>query len=420
MKKLFVFLFVVGLIFSVASPLVAGGIVNKQNFSVEYLRTFSRNAATDAADAVAYNPAGVMKMEDGGYVDLGVFHAPKVYSNTIGGTKYKADEPSAIPGLFGLYRQDRWAAFAAFTVPAGGGKVAYEEGNATTMAIGQAFMAGANLTLTGLGVPAMFHYNTIKNQSLEADSFYYGYTAGGAYAVNDMVSVSLGVRYIDAHKEAKGLVIISAPANPLGITDQTASIEYEETASGWGGFVGVNIAPTDELNIGIRYETKTELDFETKVNTDDLGMLTDGAKEREDLPGLLGLGAAYTITPKVKVDASITYYMEKNASWEDDRLKDAGNSYDLAIALEYAFSPKLKGSAGYMYTQTGIGPDDMLPEAPELDAQTVCGGVVYEAIPGLNLNFALANTFYKSETRSDGIKLDKDVTGFGFGIQYKF
>lgn len=426
MKRLFTFLFVVGLIFSATSPLIAGGIVNKQNFSVEYLRTFSRNAATDAADAAAYNPAGVMKMEDGGYVDLGVFHAPKEYSNTIEGTEYKADEPSAIPGLFGLYRQDRWAAFAAFTIPAGGGKVAYEEGNATTFSQGSLLMAGANFALTQApySLPALTYYDSIKNQELEANSIYYGYTVGGAYELNDMVSVSLGVRYIDAQKEAKASITISpsalGAAPPFNLTDRAFDIDYEETASGWGGFVGVNIAPTDELNIGIRYETKTELDFETKVNTDDTGMLTDGAKEREDLPGLLGLGAAYTITPKVKVDASITYYLEKNANWEDDRLKDAGNSYDLAIALEYAFSSKLKGSVGYMYTQTGIDPDDMLPEAPELDAQTVCGGVVYEAIPGLNLNFALMNTFYKSETRSDGIKLDKDITGFGFGIQYKF
>jgi len=107
-------------------------------------------------------------------------------------------------------------------------------------------------------------------------------------------------------------------------------------------------------------------------------------------------------------------------NWEDDRLKDAGNSYDLGIALTYTFNPKLKGSVGYMYTQTGIDPDDMLPEAPELDAQTVCGGVVYAATPDLNLNFALEHTFYKKETRSDGIVLDKDITGFAFGIQYKF
>lgn len=70
MKKLFTLLFVGGLIFSTASPLIAGGVDNKHNFSAEYIRTLNRNAATDSADAVAYNPAGVVKMEDGLYVSL--------------------------------------------------------------------------------------------------------------------------------------------------------------------------------------------------------------------------------------------------------------------------------------------------------------------------------------------------------------
>ncbi|UCF55710.1 MAG: long-chain fatty acid transport protein, partial [Deltaproteobacteria bacterium] len=65
MKKLVTFLFVVGFIFSASSSLFAGGIDTKSNLSAEYIRTLNRNAATDSADAVVYNPAGVMKMEDG-------------------------------------------------------------------------------------------------------------------------------------------------------------------------------------------------------------------------------------------------------------------------------------------------------------------------------------------------------------------
>lgn len=407
MKKLVIFVFAVSLIFFGASVLFAGGIDNKQNFSAEYLRTFSRNAATDAADATVYNPAGVMKMENGVYVNLGIFHALKDYSNTIGGTEYESDAPSTIPGLFGLYKTDKWAAFAAFTIPAGGGKVEYNEGDATTFAIAQ-------------GLLALPVFSTINNQELEADSYYYGYTLGGAYALNDMVSVSLGARYIDAEKEGKGSATVSNPAPAT-----TFAIDYEETADGWGGFVGVNIAPTTDLNIGIRYETKTKLDFETKVNKDDVGLFAQGEKLRRDLPGLLGLGVGYTITPKVRVEASYTYYFEKSATWEDrasttrDESK-GGNSYDLAVALTYTFSPKLKGSVGYMLTNTGISPDEMLPEAPELDAQTVCGGLLYEVIPDLNLNFALMHSFYEKETTSSGIVYEKAITGFGFGIQYKF
>ncbi len=389
MKKLLVFLCVAGFIVSLASPLMAGGIVNKQNLSAEYLRTFSRNAATDAADATVFNPAGVMKMEDGFYGNLGIFYAFKDYNNEIGGTDYDSDEPSIVPGLFALYKQDKWAGFFAVTIPGGGGKVDYKNGSATTLA------------LTGGLFPS----------SLVAESIYYGYTVGGAYAINDMVSVAAGLRYVDANKEITAKLF---PGIPPVLT-----VDYEQTADGWGGFLGVNYTPREDLNIGFRYETATKLDFKTKENIDDLGAITDGAMEREDLPGLIGLGAAYKIKPNLKLDLSFTYYLEKSAKWEG-RLEDEGNSWDLAIAAEYTFNPQLRGSLGYMLTKTGIDADDMLPENPELGASTLCAGVAWEPRDNMTLNFALMNTFYDSETTSFGVKYEKSILGIGFGIQYKF
>ena len=63
MERLFRFIFVAGFIFSTTSWVYAGGIDTKSNLSADYVRTLNRNAATDAADAVVYNPAGVMKLE---------------------------------------------------------------------------------------------------------------------------------------------------------------------------------------------------------------------------------------------------------------------------------------------------------------------------------------------------------------------
>ena len=121
MKKLFVFLCVAGLIAASASPLFAGGIDNKTNWSAEYIRTLNRNAATDSADIVSYNPAGVMKMEDGLFGNLSVQYINKDYTNKVDGTDLDSTEPSFLPGLFALYKQDKWAGFFAFTIPGGGG-----------------------------------------------------------------------------------------------------------------------------------------------------------------------------------------------------------------------------------------------------------------------------------------------------------
>jgi long-chain fatty acid transport protein len=128
--------------FSTVSTLIAGGIDNKGNLSAEYIRTLNRNAATDSADAVVYNPAGVVKMEHGLFLNASGQYALKTYTNTIGGTEYASDVPSIIPSVFGLYKKDKWAGFAAFTIPCGGGEVEYDNGNATSFALGQGFIGG--------------------------------------------------------------------------------------------------------------------------------------------------------------------------------------------------------------------------------------------------------------------------------------
>ena len=423
MKKFITVLFLSSLVLLTSSPLIAGGITNKQNLSIEYIRTSSRNAAMDSADAAVFNPAGVTQMGDGFYINTGAFYALKDYSNKIGGTEYSSDEPSIVPSLIGLYKKGNWAAFGAFTIPYGGGKVIYDRGNATTMGYGPLLVAGANYALTQppYSLPFAPYYSLpINSQSMEAESIGYGFTFGGAYQYNDLISIALGARFIKAEKKAQASISIRPSGIVPGLPVQTFNIDYEEEADGLGGFIGLNITPQGPLNIGLRYETKTKLDFETSVNRDDTGMLTNGSKQREDLPGLLGLGLGYRINPDLKLDMSFTYYLEKSADRQAARFQHVGNGYDLAIAAEYAFSPKLKGSLGYMFTYIVMDPDNMQPEAAELDANTFCGGLVYAFSPSLDLTFALMKNVYSSEIRSDGIELSKDLFNLGFGLQYKF
>jgi len=411
MKKTVIFLCVAGLFIFCASPLWAGGIVNKQNLSTEYIRTLNRNAATDAADITVYNPAGVMKMENGTYVNLSVMYFAKDYSNDIAGyDELETDEPSIIPGLFAVYKQDKWAGFFAVTIPGGGGLVDYASGSQTTYDMAMALIAHP-----------MLPFDTLDSMELEAESVYTGYTFGGAFEINNMISVSAGLRYIDAFKNIDGTVVLSVG----GLMSTPFNVEVEQEADGWGGFLGANIAPMDELNIGVRFETKTKLDFETDLKNDDTGGgagYVDGGKEREDLPGLLGVGASYKITPEVKMDLSYTYYLEKSAKWEG-RLKDAGNSWDLALAAEYAFSPALKASFGYMLTRCSIKPEEMLSEAAELDASTIAAGVAWNPIERLTLNFGILKVFYDSETKTTAFssaELDKDVLAVAIGAEYRF
>jgi long-chain fatty acid transport protein len=422
MKKLFVFLCVAVLIASSAYPLFAGGIDNKTNWSAEWVRSLNRNAATDSADAASYNPAGVMKMDNGFYLNATGQYALKEYSNTepntapFSGTKYTTDEPDFVPSLFALYKQDKWSAYGAVTVVVAGGKVDYENGDNTTAKIGW-----------GIIRPSGGAFTSILDQRLEGKSYFIGYTIGGAYKINDMISVSLGARFVDASREFKGHATLGGGFAGT----QTYSVDYEETGNGWGGILGVNIAPTEELNIGLRYETKTSIDLETSVTTNTLpgalnGLITDGFKRNRDLPALLGLGVSYKFTPKIRVEADLTYYFNEDADWEDAPITTSAdetkkdNGYDIGIACEYTFTPKWKASVGYMYTNVGIEPDNMSVETPELDAATFAGGVSFKPTPDWDVNLGILKSFYGDAVTSTGIFYEKDVVIIALGVQYKF
>ena len=63
-----------------------------------------------------------------------------------------------------------------------------------------------------------------------------------------------------------------------------------------------------------------------------------------------------------------------------------GNSYDIGVALEYILNPQWRFSAGYLHTEIqGMKSYDLLPEAPELDANSVAVGLVYSPIERLSL-----------------------------------
>lgn len=429
-RKLIAVMGVIGLMCMSASPVLAGGILNKSNLSADYFRSLTRHASIDAADIIAYNPAGVMKLENGTYIKADILYINKDYTNKVPNAipdvvvdgedgNFNSDEPSIVPGLFSVYKQDKWAGFFAVTIPGGGGEVDYKTGNARTSALAAAFIT--NVPPLGL--------SPIQSMKLEANSFDIAYTVGGAYEINPMLSISGGLRYVDAHQEFKGEVDLNLPV--------PYRVNIEREATGWGYFLGASIAPTGKLNIGVLYQSNTDLDYKSKVKEDNSPFEAisngvgwpDGSKEREDLPGLIGLGVGYQFTPKMRAEVGYTRYLEGNAKWEGLRFSGKeGDSWEVAVSFTYTFNPQWRASIGYLHTDiVDMEPESMLVEAPELDAKTIGIGAVYSPTPRWDITFGYTNVDYDSVTTTTstsralaGTKLEKHVTAFSLGAQYRF
>ena len=395
--------------FAFVSAAYGGAIDNKTNWSAEYIRTLNRNAATDYADIAAYNPAGTVKLQEGYTVNGSVQYLSKEYENVINGTSYKSDEPSYIPGLFAVFNKKQFSIFGAISNVGGGGKVDYNQGNLTTLLAQLLILpgnpAGANLT---------------------AESYYLGYTLGGAYALNDVFSFSVGIRYVDASREVEGSANTDAVPFP-------AAIIYEQDGNGWGGIFGVNISPNDSINIAMRYETKTDLEFDTAVKKDTAtylpagGLLpylgiVNGTSSARDLPAIFAFGLSYWLNPKIRLETNYTHYFNADADWAGaENLAEDG--YDIGIALEYVFNEKLKASIGYMHTELGLNPEDMLPENPELDANTIGAGIAYAITEQFHTNISVGNSFYEDDAFALpplNVEYKKNIFFMALGLEYRF
>jgi long-chain fatty acid transport protein len=382
----------------VAMPATAGGVDNKQNWSAAYAAGPSRNAVLEGADIAAYNPAGIMHLEDGLVLELDGQYISLNYDHGIDGVDYGIDGTALVPSLFGIYKKGKWAIYGTFTIPGGGGEVEYEDGNIITHKIDNALSAGA---FAGGGIPGG---GTLTDQYAYVESFDYGFTAGGSYAITEQFSISAGLRYVMTEKD----VDIHGTYN-IGI-DIPLIGKYEQEADGIGGVLGLNYRLNDQFNFALRYETKVKLDWDTTIpdgtNAAGEALLNannryDGESYARDLPAVLGLGMEWKLTPNLAVRPSVTYYFEKDADWDTQNDAVSHNSYDLALSFAYKFNEQWSASSGYMYTSNGVDPDNfgiIEQMSPPLDCHTVALGGKYKHSDSLAFNLGAMGSFYVDET----------------------
>ncbi|MCP4022653.1 MAG: long-chain fatty acid transport protein [Desulfobacteraceae bacterium] len=441
MKKVLMVLSVSLLITCVSSLAMAGGVDNKQNYSADYIGSASRNAETKGADAVAYNPAGIMHMENGFTAKADVQFIMFDYDHNYDGQEHEAEGEAIVPALFGVYKRDKWAAFGSFTIVGGGGTVEYDNGNSITRGISNAASVGA-FTPTGY---SMYEASTgttrpnneflmpggaLSNEFAGVESYDYGFTAGLAYKFNEIFSVAAGLRYVITDKE----VDIHGTYNDTYVLGK-----YDQEADGWGGVFGLNIKPNNTINIGFRYETKVKLDWDTTVDAASRGTIgenilwmndrVNGQSYARDLPAVFACGIEWQVTPELTISPSYTVYFETDADWgavQNEKTDD--NSWDLSIAAQYAFTDKWDASLGYMYTDIGIDPNDfgiIEKMSPPLDCHTVGIGTQYKFNEKFLLSLGLMGNFYAADSADatatiSQVEYDKIAYNFTIGFEYKF
>jgi long-chain fatty acid transport protein len=439
-----------------ASVALAGGIVTNTNQSAEFIRTLNRNAST-CVDAAYFNPAGLTKLSDGIYFSFSnqsVFQTEEVVNNfaLLNDDTFTGDVAAPLfPDVHVAYKKDKLAVGASFMPIGGGGSATYESGLPSfEIPVSVLTAPSAEGGLQELGVTG-YQLDT----KFDGSSVYFAGQVGAAYAINDMISVAVGGRYVMANNAyqghlkdievtadgstyaapgdyVRGLIpyypdamemFLTMTALALDVATADAEVDAKQTGSGFTAIIGANLAPMDGLNVGIRYEHLTALELTNDTEVDDTGMFKHDSSFSHDMPAMLALGVSYKIMPQLKAEASFNYYMNTGVDWggAEDNLE---NGFEGGAAFEYKISDALRASVGFLYSQGGATEDYQSDLDFSLNSSTVGFGVAYALNPNLEFNVGAANTFYtEGNNVAGGLYGDetynKTSIDFAVGIKYK-
>ena len=392
--------------------LLVSGIINSNaqidnlsNLSAEWMRSGVRNAATDAADIVVYNPAGITSMKNGIHINFSnqsLFRNPNhTYDLGMGeGQKeYEQSSPDLfLPNLYIAYKKNNWALYSGVFFSGGGATIDYKQGSITTDLIG----------LGTLGA-AQGAYTSIKDPFIKASSMYKTTTLGGSYAVKRGISFSAAIRYLSAANTSElGMTLASSPYE---FPDAPMSLKTKDNASGMSGVFGVSLTALDKVSISARYETKVKLNFKTEQDHDDFGLTTDGDLNRRDLPAVLALGIGFDVTSKFKVMADYNYYFQEDADWGKSSVATnevplsllAGNSTIIAFGFQYKIKSKITVSSGVGFTKmdfqdkAGYYANLGTFEVVHSDNTNIKLGFAYKPIKNITFNLGYMHVFYPSD-----------------------
>lgn len=299
----------------------------------------------------------------------------------------------------------------------------------------QLLVGGGAGTLTFAQAEGASVIDATQRAQLEVGLLGLGYDQA---AIDAMDIATAEAIYSGAVTEYTGAAAQATATSAL-VSDQKAVTD--QTATGFTPIIGINLSPNDKLNIGLKYEFKTELEFTNETSEELLTgfdentgapiyYFPDGQKSRYDIPAFFTGGISYKLTDDFMVSSGVHYYFDKGADWDgkEDEVED--NYWEWAIGFEYGVSEKIALSAGFLHANTGVGAGYQTDLSYSLTSNTVGFGGKLSVSPILDINLGMSYTMYQEgEVTLSGADYgladysefyDKDALIFSIGVDVKF
>ena len=319
-----------------------------------------------------------------------------------------ADAPF-IPSIQAALNKGNWSLQANLSIPGGGGQCEFADGlGSFESVVGTIAQQLAPLGATGYDMDGF----------MRGRQYYFGVQLGTAYKVNKDLAVYGGLRllYGNATYKAKisniqvqtaagymdfgsflenasttvdaGISKINAgiaqyeaagAAAPQELTTQLAQLEgtknslnglqkysqgvnllCNQSSLGIAPIVGIDYR-LGNFNLAAKYEFKTQIRMKNESTVNEASEIAavnkfrDGEEVNEDVPALLAVGAQWTLTNKVRVNAGYHLYFDKDAEWYNNAQSLLShNTNEFLAGIEWDINEKMTISAGVQKTNYGL------------------------------------------------------------------
>lgn len=441
----------------VSNPTFAGGLLTNTNQHAAFLRMLSRGATTEIDGALS-NPAGLAFLpKDGFHVGLSIQSAYQTrnidasfmtYNGLDGMTptvkpieKYYKGTAAApvIPSLFGAYKKGDWTISGFFAITAGGGKASFDDGlplfeSAAMAGIFEKSVEDYKDTQgkSPIATPDMYDITS----AMDGKQYIYSLQLGLSYKVTDWLSVFGGGRmnyFTGGYKGFLNAYLKGTDTNLLPL-----ALDCDQTGWGLTPVIGVD-AKLGKLNIGAKYEFKTNLNIEN--NTKDLkyppsakemvAPYEHGVNTPNDIPAMFSIAAAYEFLPVLRASVEYHFYDDKNAGMANDKQKYLTKGTNEYLAgIEFDVTKQLTLSCGGQITDYGLSDNFQSDTSFSCDSYTLGFGAKVKMNKHLNLNIGYMWTTYEDYTKKSSNYNSTKLPGtnvysrtnkvFGLSADYSF
>ncbi len=378
-------------VMAVSGTIFAGGILTNTNQSASFVRMPSRNASLNI-DAVYYNPAGLVFMDQGWHFSLNNQLAiqKRTITNdliTLNNHTYEGKAVSpVIPNFYAAYVKNNWAFSLGAGVGGGGGSLEFDKGLPS-------FEAPISM------LPMMLTANGMPTTAYEVDMYFkgssatYGGQLGASYKINNLFSVAVGARVVRSSNAYEGY-LRNIQAN-IGGGPMVNVNQYFTGLAGQAGAVANGLQPVIDAGAGgYTLEQMVQYGEMTQQTADQLkaGL---GANYNDALTVTQIQGAYNTLKNNATATARQTADKDvdaKQSGWGFTPIVSVNFNYEgLLIAAKYELKTSMKVKNDTKADSTGLFPDGK--EVPADIPAILALGASYKVLPTLTVSLGYNHYF---------------------------